>query len=391
MREKWLNILLKSVTPVIDGFVNKNIKSTFPIHFSTHLSKDDPRKNHKEIVFIELFSRTLLTTSFLFQNQEFINKYHLNDLFEKMKNMIVIGFSGYLEFNHPSIDHQIMVEMANIAYAFIKTPFLWNSLHKTLQNQILHIMYYSITQFKPHINNWLLFEAIIEIFLYKNQKIKVLNKTLFNLRIIESYYIGDGWYKDGSHFHMDFYNSYVILPFLITIYKELYIFNYQNQGSLYANLYNKSILKIQRQSEFLERLIGPNGSFPIFGRSAVYRTAIFHALVACVCVNALPHTLSYGQVRNGLNAVIENIFNNEKIKIVDENGFLTFGFSGYQPEMADEYSNSGSIYFTLLIFMPLGLDENHIFWKSGTGSMEDEWSQKKLYSGKSINRDKAIN
>jgi hypothetical protein len=50
MREKWLNILLKSVTPVIDGFVNKNIKYTFPIHFSAHLSKNDSKRNHKEIV-----------------------------------------------------------------------------------------------------------------------------------------------------------------------------------------------------------------------------------------------------------------------------------------------------------------------------------------------------
>ncbi len=85
MRAQWLKILLKSVTPVIDGFVNKNIKSTFPIHFSTHLPKDDVRRKHKEIVFIELFCRTLLSTSFLFQNQEFINKHILNDLFEKTK------------------------------------------------------------------------------------------------------------------------------------------------------------------------------------------------------------------------------------------------------------------------------------------------------------------
>ncbi len=391
MRDQWLKILLKSITPVIDGFVNKNIKSTFPIHYSAHLPKNDVRRNHKAILIIELFCRTLLSSSFLFQNHEFIHKYHLNDLFEKTKTMITIGFSGYLEFNHPTIDHQIIVEMANVAYAFMKTPFLWNSLDKNLQNQILYIMYYSITQFKPHINNWLLFEAIIEIFLYKNQKIKTLHKTLLNLRIIESYYVGDGWYKDGPVFHMDFYNSYVILPFLITIYKELYLLNYQNQGSLYKNVYNKSILKIQRQSEFLERLIGPNGSFPIFGRSAVYRTAIFHALVACACENALPHTLSYGQVRNGLNAVITHMFENNDLHIFDEHGFLTYGFSGFQPEIGDEYSNSGSLYFALLIFMPLGLDENHDFWKNDTRSMEDEWSQKKLYSGKCINRDKAIN
>ncbi len=389
MRAQWLSILLSIVNPVINGFVNKNIKSVFPIHFSAHLPKNDKKRNHKEIVFIELFCRTLLGISMLFQSEESIHKDHLTDLFNNTIFMINTVFSNYLDFYHSSIDHQIIVEMANCALAFIRAPHLWNSLHPLIKNNILNIMYYSITKFKPHMNNWLLFEALIEIFLYKNNKIKVLNKTLFNLRIIESLYVGDGWYKDGAIFHMDFYNSYVILPFLITIYNELYIINYQNQNIVYKNLYNKTLLKIQRQSEFLERLIGPDGSFPIFGRSAVYRTAIFHALVTNVYISELPNTLSYGQVRAGLNAVIQNMFQNKKIKIVDEYGFLTYGFSGFQPEMADEYSNSGSIYFALLIFMPLGLDENHIFWSSDTKCIQD-WSQKKLYNGNSINRDKSI-
>ncbi len=386
MRKKWLSLLLQIVNPVIYGFVNKNIKSIFPIHFSAHLPKDDKRRNQTEIVFIELFCRTLLGISILFQNEEFIMKDHLQVLFQNTIFMINHTFSGYLDFYHSSIDHQLIVEMANCALSFIRSPYLWNSLQPLIKNNILNVMYYSITKFKPHMNNWLLFEALIEIFLYKNQKIKVLNKPLLNVRVIESYYIGDSWYKDGTIFHMDFYNSYVILPFLITIYQELYLLNYQNNGILFKNLYQKTLLKIQRQSEFLERLIGSDGSFPIFGRSAVYRTAVFHTLVTTIYILGLPNTLSYGQVRAGLNAVIENMFQNEKIKIVDKHGFLTFGFSGFQPEMADEYSNSGSIYFALLIFMPLGLDENRIFWNSN----EEDWSQKKLYNGNGINRDKSI-
>jgi hypothetical protein len=387
MRDQWLSILLQIINPVINSFVNKNIKFIFPIHHSAHLIENDKRRNQTEIVFIELFSRTLLGVSILFQNEESINKDNLNDLFQNVLFMINTTFSGYLDFYHSSIDHQLIVEMANCALAFIRAPYLWNSLHYLIKNNILKIMYHSITKFKTHMNNWLLFEAIIEIFLYKNQKIKILNKTLFNLQIIESYYIGDGWYKDGPLFHMDFYNSYVILPFLITIYQELHLLNYKNNGILYKNLYNKTLLKIQRQSEFLERLISQDGSFPIFGRSGVYRTAIFHALVTTTYISGLPNSLSYGQVRTGLNAVIENMFQNEKIKIVDEHGFLTFGFSGFQPEMADEYSNSGSIYFALLIFMPLGLNENHIFWNSSS----EDWSQKKMYNGNSINKDKSIN
>ena len=45
MRGTWLSILVKLVNPVINGFVNKNIKSIFPIHHSAHLAKNDKRKN----------------------------------------------------------------------------------------------------------------------------------------------------------------------------------------------------------------------------------------------------------------------------------------------------------------------------------------------------------
>ncbi len=375
--DNWLNILLQITTPIINGFVNKNIKNIFPTHFP----KSNPNPN-KENVFIELFCRTILGISFLFQNIDFIKENNLETFFYNTLIAIENAFSGYLEFN--KIGNQLMVEMALLLYAFTKTPFLWNSLNDNVKKIIFNISSYSISQYKPHPNNWLLFEAIIEIFLYKNYN-KKLNKTLINLQNIERLYIGDSWYKDGSIFHMDFYNSYIILPFLLTIYNELYLLF--NKSQTYKVLYNKTLEKIQRHSEFLERLIGENGSFPIFGRSAIYRTAIFHALLQTAYIKELPQTLSYGQVREGINAVINNIFNNNNIQIFDEHGFLTYGFSGFQPEMADGYSNSGSTYFALLIFMPLGLNKNHIFWNDDY----KEWSQKKLYNGKSINCDKAIN
>jgi hypothetical protein len=166
---------------------------------------------------------------------------------------------------------------------------------------------------------------------------------------------------------MDYYNSFVILPFLCEIYKQL------ND----LKKYNQSYEKLLRYSEFLERLISPEGYFPIFGRSAVYRTAIFHALVYSCFNKKISSNISYGQIRNALTTVIKNMF-----KINDEE-YLQLGFNGYQPEIADVYSNSGSVYFALIVFLPLGLNKNHPFWTE----KDEDWTQKKLWSGKIVKKD----
>ena len=46
----------------------------------------------------------------------------------------------------------------------------------------------------------------------------------------------------------------------------------------------------------------------------------------------------------------------------NEGGFLTIGFTGRQPDIADWYTNNGSLYITSLSFLPLGLPSTHPFW-----------------------------
>ena len=60
-----------------------------------------------------------------------------------------------------------------------------------------------------------------------------------------------------------------------------------------------------------------------------------------------------------------------------ENDFLALGFNGHQPEIADYYTNTGSLYMASLIFLPLGLPASHPFW---TAPAED-WTMKRAWSG----------
>jgi len=73
--------------------------------------------------------------------------------------------------------------------------------------------------------------------------------------------------------------------------------------------------------------------------------------------------------------------------VFDQEGWLTLGFAGHQPTIADSYSNSGSMYLTTLGFLPLGLPASDPFWSD----TDAEWTQKKAWSGKPFKKDGAVN
>ena len=67
----------------------------------------------------------------------------------------------------------------------------------------------------------------------------------------------------------------------------------------------------------------------------------------------------------------------------NEGGFLTIGFCGRQPNVADWYTNNGSLYMTSLSFLPLGLPATHPFWTDAPA----DWTSKKAWSGKPFPKD----
>jgi hypothetical protein len=416
-REQWIALLIEIAEPVIDRFLSRTILTDFPIKFSSHLSPDLYAKNRVK-VHVELFARTLLGVSPLFRHPD-----ENAAICKKTLEMIQIAFGitrlGDLRSpasNKESLDatpqsppllafyqmdRQLIVEMALIILAFVRVPLLWQSIPLGTQQEILKVAHFAVTQFKPHNNNWLLFQAIIDLFLTKQRYrgYNAMRRVMENLARIESYYVGDGWYKDGEVFHMDYYNSFVIHPFLVDIYREL--------GQ--TILYQRAVGRMLRHADFLERLISSDGTYPIFGRSAVYRTGVFHALAyAPYHWTGSPQNLfKLAAAREGMTAVLERSFKTELMKTtlainpLDEGEprltgnfgkewkYLTLGFTGEQPGIADGYSNSGSVYYALLIFAPVGLPESHPFW-----SMNDEegggWSQRKAWRGEEIRKDAAI-
>ncbi len=275
---------------------------------------------------------------------------------------------------------QALVDAAYVANSFLRAPKqLWEPLDEVTKKRYIE-EFQKLRWVDPPYTNWLLFSAMIETFLLSIDEQYDAYRIHSAIRKIEEWYVGDGWYADGTHFAFDYYNSYVIQPMYVEVLEVLVAKNRMvKQETL--DIARK---RMQRYGLILERFISPEGSFPAFGRSMTYRMGAFQPLALLSWRQELPEELSEGQVRSALTCVMKRMF--EAKGNFNEKGFLQLGFAGHQPNLADWYTNNGSLYLTSLTFLPLGLPADHSFW---TAPAED-WTAKKAWSGEDFPKDHAI-
>lgn len=121
----------------------------------------------------------------------------------------------------------------------------------------------------------------------------------YALQQMEQWYTGDGMYTDGTSFAFDYYNSYVIHPYLATLASII-----GTKTGSYKEMFEKIKKRNERYAIIQERLINADGTYPATGRSIIYRGAAFHHLADMAWRKALPKQLSPAQVRCALTAVI---------------------------------------------------------------------------------------
>lgn len=276
---------------------------------------------------------------------------------------------------------QALVDAAFVAESFLRAPRqLWEPLD-TLTKQRYIKEFQGLRRFTPVYSNWILFVGTIETFLMTANASYDAYRIDIALRKTEEWYVGDGWYSDGPEFAFDYYNSFVIQPMYVEILQAL------NASGKYPRVTDQRLQRgtkrMQRFGAILERLISPEGSFPVFGRSMTYRMGVFHALALLALQQQLPQGVCNGQVRAALTAVMKRMFASPNN--FNEKGFLTLGFVGHQPKLADVYTNNGSLYLTSFAFLPLGLPADHPFWTDPAA----DWTSKKAWSGVEFDKDKA--
>lgn len=282
---------------------------------------------------------------------------------------------GYVNFNK---GNQPLVDAAFLAYALLRAPKqLWEPLTDSQRSNVVAGLK-STRIIKPGNNNWLLFSAMIEAALWEftgSAEMAPIEKAV-NTHL--KWYLGDGTYGDGPQFHWDYYNSYVIQPFLLEVLEVCKRKNYP-----LASLLPQVITRAQRYAEIQERLISPEGTYPVIGRSSVYRFAAFHHLAYMTLTRRLPPSLNPGAVRSGLTAVVRRMV--EATGTFDKNGWLTPGAVGYQVSMRDVYNNTGSFYLCLDGLIALGLPPDDPYWTAPAAP----WTQKRIWAGEDVANDHA--
>ena len=375
-RQLWLYEMDKMVRPVMSGLANDSLKILMPKETSIRV---DDKQSRIKVQYLEVLGRVLSGIApWLQQEGGSKSEVELRNLYRKwalqgIRNSLDSTAKDFMRYD---IAGQQLVDASFVALAFVRAPWLWENLD-IKSRQLLVKSIQTTRRFKPAFSNWLLFSAMNEVFLAKFGYDWDVMRVDYALQQLEQWYVGDGMYKDGTSYAFDYYNSYVIHPYLATIINEL---------KAKTNSYNQMSGKVAKRNErfavIQERLINLDGTFPATGRSLIYRGAAFHHLADMAFRKALPKELAPEQIRCALTAVIKKTLESRSTY---KNGWLTFGLYGEQPNIADVYNNQGSPYLCTNIFLPLGLPETDAFWANGPV----KWSAQKIWSGEDFPNDHA--
>lgn len=370
-----VSALYKIAYPVIHNLANGTLKKNMPLELGPGYYADAA-----EISCLEALGRTIagiapwLALPDDDSEEGTMRKQLKREAISALTNAANTNSPDYIDFR--TVDRQPIVDAAYLAHAFIRARGqLWEPLDETTKQQYI-TSFKSLRSRSGAYNNWLLFAGITETFLLSIGEQYDPARIQFARNKMEEWYMGDGWYSDGPHFSMDYYNSFVIHPMLVDMMRVLVVHGHAGQAD-----YEKALKRMVRYAEFQERIIAPNGTFPLFGRSMAYRTGAFQVLAQTALIKHLPEGIKPGQVRAAMTGVIGQLYaGNQNF---DNSGWLVLGFNGHQPEVADAYTSTGSLYMATLGFLALGLPANDIYWTSP----REPWTAIRAWSGKAISRD----
>lgn len=377
-RKLWINSLTKIAHPVLYNLSQNTLRENMPVE----TTKEGSTRNRELVSHLEAVGRTVCGIAPWLElgadetKEGKLREQYIQMTLAGLKNAVDSTSPDFLNF---SGDKQVLVDAAFLAEGLLRAPNqLWNKLDKKTQTLLINSMI-ETRKIKPNESNWLLFSATVEAFLYKFTGKCDFATIDYALNKFQLWYKGDSWYGDGERFHFDYYNSLVIHPMMYDVLETV-----QNVSPKYTELYKIESERLVRYAEQLERLISPEGTYPAFGRSLVYRFGAFHVLSQVALLKMLPSHVSPAQVRSALSAVISRQISQKGT--FDKNGFLTLGFCGHQAELAESYISTGSLYLSCAVFLPLGLPTTDEFW----AGKKADWTNKKAWSGNDLRIDKAL-
>jgi hypothetical protein len=276
---------------------------------------------------------------------------------------------------------QTLVDSSFLALALLRAPKQLLQKLDTKTRQRLAEALITERKIQPPFNNWLLFAAINEALLMKLNQPWDRMRIDYALRELQNWYLGDGTYGDGPHLHWDFYNSFVIQPYLLQLMDTLA--ESPDQSPAWASMRALIHQRAQRYAAIQERMIAPDGSYPAIGRSITYRCGAFHLLADAARRQMLPAEVTPAQARCALSAVIERTLS--PAGTFSPDGWLQIGLAGHQPGLGETYISTGSLYLCSAAWLPLGLPPADPFWSQSP----HPWTSQTIWSDKNSLADHA--
>lgn len=377
-RDYWTSLAYSMAAPVLSNMAEGTLQKNMLVEVSPNWDGRDIK-----VTYMEAFGRLMAGIAPWLSLPD--DDTAESDRRKQLRQWALASYRNAVDPDSPdcllwSGQGQALVDAAYVAESFLRAyDALWTPLDDTTKQRYIDA-FKGLRKVDPPYTNWLLFSSTIESFLAKAGADCDEYRVNSAIRKVEEWYTGDGWYADGPAFAFDYYSSYVFHPMYLETLQAM-IDSGRYTRIHYGKHYDRALKRAQKFSIVLERLISPEGTFPVFGRSIPYRMAAMQPLALMAWYGKLPDGLTDGQVRSALTTVMHRMFDGKEN--FNEKGFLTIGFTGRQPNVADWYTNNGSLYMTSLAFLPLGLPPTHPFWSDAPLA----WTSQKAWGAQPFPKD----
>ena len=371
----WISLLQRIAFPVLDNLSSRTLKKKMPYE---SISPEGQKFSHLQ-AFARVFNGI---SSWLELGPDSSEE---GELREKYIRLTLQSIVNAINPNSPDFifiiePKQSLVDIALFAQGLLRAKNqIWLNLSIEVQAKIIEELK-NTRVIAPYENHWLLYTAMIEAALLEFTGECDKERLTYGIhKYRDEYYMGDAIYSDGESFELNYYNSVFIHPMLNDILAVM-----RKYGISDGEFLDVQLMRSSRLSAQLERLISPEGTYPLVGKSASYRCGIFHLLSQAALLNILPRNINPAQVRSALTKVLVRQFQGPQN--FNPEGWLIIGLNGSQIDISEKNVNTGSLYLCCSIFLALGLDMNDTFWVSPSA----EWTSLKAWNGHQVQRDQPI-
>jgi hypothetical protein len=375
-RTYWIEIVRRVSQPLLEAVSRTQLHATMPVEAAPGLEED-----RRKSTYLEAFGRLLSGLAPWLESD--VHDKTEAGLQAQYREWARIGLRNGTEPSSPDYMNfgatpQSVVDAAFLVLGILRAPRqLWELLDRNTRANLVKALQ-ATRQVLPGQSNWLLFSAMVEAGLCFMGEWWDALRVDYAIQMHKEWFVGDGTYGDGAHFHWDYYNSFVIQPMLMQVLDTV-----PPRSAMWTAFKPIVLERARRYAAIQERMISPEATFPAIGRSLTYRFGAFHLLSDISLRKQLPEPVSPEQVRCALTAVMRRMI--ERPGTFDSRGWLTIGFAGHQPHMGETYISTGSLYLCAAAWLPLGLPPSDVFW-SGPAK---PWTEAKIWGGEDTPTDHA--